>query len=56
MFSFFGLLLLIAAAVDLAGHLFGFDLTGVAWSPMIFMVLGVMLLKLDELERSEERY
>ena len=32
------------AFLDMAGMFFGYDLTGVSWSPIILMMIGTLLL------------
>jgi hypothetical protein len=48
---FLGLISFVLAALDLAGALLGFQLTAVSWSPLLFIVLGVLFLTLENWQR-----
>ncbi|HMN91348.1 MAG TPA: hypothetical protein PKD70_15365 [Saprospiraceae bacterium] len=41
----FGYLLVIFALIDFAGMFFGYDLTGVDWSPIVAGLIGGFLIK-----------
>lgn len=48
-----GLLCFALAALDLVASLFGFRLTSVGWSPLLFVILGVMFLVLETPRRDD---
>jgi hypothetical protein len=52
--SFLGMILFLLAAFDAVGSLFGWSLTALSWSPLIFLVLGFLLVTLEELERESK--
>ena len=54
MLSFLGIILFLLAAVDAACALFGWSLTALSWSPVIFLVLGFLLIALEALERESK--
>jgi hypothetical protein len=49
--SFLGMLAFLIAAVDAACRLFGWPLTTLSWSPLLFVVLGFSLVALEAWER-----
>jgi hypothetical protein len=49
--SLFGMMLFIIAAVDAVCALLGWSFTAYSWSPLIFGVLGFLLIALEALER-----
>jgi hypothetical protein len=52
--SFLGVMLFVIAALDAALALFGWSLTALSWSPLIFFVIGFLLITLDALERESK--
>jgi len=40
------------AVIDFAGMFFGYDLTGVSWSPIVAGVIGSILVRAGEKESS----
>jgi hypothetical protein len=52
--SLLGMMLFLLAAFDAACSLFGWSLTALSWSPVIFFVLGFLLVALDALERESK--
>jgi len=52
--SFLGMMLFLLAAVDAACALFGWSLTALSWSPLIFLVIGFLLITLEALERQSK--
>ena len=54
MLSFLGMMLFLLAAFDAACSLFGWSLTALSWSPMVFFVLGFLLVTLEALERESK--
>ncbi len=51
MLSFLGLLSFLAAAVEGVCSWFGHPLTSVSWSPLLFALLGAVLVTLEALQR-----
>jgi hypothetical protein len=49
--SFLGLLSFLAAAIEGVCAWFGHPLTSVSWSPLLFAVLGGVLVMLEALQR-----
>jgi hypothetical protein len=49
--SFLGLLSFLMAAIDAACTWFGHPLTSVSWSPLLFAVLGGVLVTLEAVQR-----
>lgn len=47
-----GVLCYVFAVIDFAGMFFGYDLTGVSWSPMVAGFLGAVLVNCSEANRS----
>ena len=54
MLSFLGMILFMLAAIDAACTLAGWSLTAFAWSPLLFFVLGMVLVTLEALERDSK--
>ena len=54
MLSFLGMILFLLAALDAACALAGWSLTAFAWSPLLFFVLGLVLVTLEALERDSK--
>ena len=50
-----GLIALLIAAIDLAASLAGLSFTSVGWSPLVFMLIGVLLFALESLQPTEQR-
>ena len=48
-----GILLILFAVADFAGMFFGYDLTGVSWSPMVAMIAGSLLMSIGEADEDE---
>ncbi len=51
MLSFIGMLAFLMAALDASCRLFGWPLTTLSWSPLLFLVLGFSLVALEAWER-----
>jgi hypothetical protein len=49
--SFIGMLAFLMAAIDATCRLFGWPLTTLSWSPLLFVVLGFSLVALEAWER-----
>jgi hypothetical protein len=49
--SFVGMLAFLMAALDATCRLFGWPLTTLSWSPLLFVVLGFALVALEAWER-----
>ena len=49
--SFLGMLAFLMAAVDGTCRLFGWPLTTLSWSPLLFVVLGFVFVTLEAWER-----
>ena len=49
--SFLGMLAFLMAAVDATCRLFGWPLTTLSWSPVLFVVLGFVFVTLEAWER-----
>lgn len=43
-----GYLLIVFAVIDFAGMFFGYDITGVSWSPILEGGIGSLFLKIAE--------
>ena len=54
MLSFLGMILFLLAALDAACALAGWPLTAFTWSPLLFFVLGLVLVTLEALERESK--
>jgi hypothetical protein len=52
--SFLGMMLFLLAAFDAACSLFGWSLTALSYSPVIFLVIGFLLVTLEALERESK--
>ena len=50
-----GLIAFLIAAVDIAASLAGHPFTSVGWSPLVFMLIGVLLFALESLRPTEQR-
>ena len=50
-----GLIAFLFAAIDMATSLVGLSFTSVAWSPLIFVLIGMLLFALEFLERTDRR-
>jgi hypothetical protein len=50
-----GLIAFLIAAIDMATAMLGLPFTSVAWSPLVFMLIGVLLFALESLQRPEQR-
>jgi hypothetical protein len=48
---FLGIIGFVLAVVDGVGWLFGFPLTAVSWSPLLFVALGFLFLTLENWQR-----
>jgi hypothetical protein len=48
-----GLIAFLIAAIDMTTSLVGLSFTSVAWSPLIFMLIGVLLFALESLQHTE---
>jgi hypothetical protein len=51
MLSFMGMMAFLMAALDASCRLFGWPLTTLSWSPLLFFVLGFALVALEAWER-----
>ena len=51
MLSFMGMLAFLMAALDATSRLFGWPLTTLSWSPLLFVVLGFALVALEAWQR-----
>ncbi len=51
--SLLGLIAFLIAAIDMATSLVGLSFTSVAWSPLIFILIGVLLFTLESLQRTD---
>jgi hypothetical protein len=51
MLSFMGIMAFLIAALDASCRLFGWPLTTLSWSPLLFFVLGFALVALEAWER-----
>ena len=52
--SLLGMMLFLLAAFDAVGSLCGWSLTALSWSPLLFFVIGFLLVALDALERQSK--
>ena len=50
-----GLIAFLIAAIDMATAAIGLPFTSVAWSPLVFLLIGVLLFALESLQRPERR-
>jgi len=50
-----GLVAFLIAALDIASSLVGLSFTSVGWSPLVFMLIGVLLFALEALQPTEQR-
>jgi hypothetical protein len=50
-----GLIAFLIAAVDILASLAGLPFTSVGWSPLVFMLIGVLLLALESLQPAEQQ-
>jgi hypothetical protein len=50
-----GLIAFLIAAVDIAASLAGHPFTSVGWSPLVFMLIGVLLFALESLQPTERQ-
>lgn len=48
-----GLIAFLIAAIDIATSLAGLPLTSVSWSPLVFSLIGVLLVALESLKPTE---
>ncbi|WP_299113676.1 hypothetical protein [uncultured Winogradskyella sp.] len=46
--KYLGYLLILFAIIDFLGAAFGYDLTGVRWSPPVASIIGILLVKMGE--------
>ena len=53
--SLLGLIAFLIAAVDILASLAGLPFTSVGWSPLVFMLIGVLLLALESLQPAEQQ-
>lgn len=49
-----GYLCILFGVIDFAGMFFGYDLTGVSWSPIVAGVIGSMLVGADKKKSSQQ--
>jgi hypothetical protein len=50
-----GLIAFLIAAIDLATAMLGLPFTSVGWSPLVFMLIGVLLFALEALQPAEQQ-
>jgi hypothetical protein len=50
-----GLIAFLIAAVDILASLAGLPFTSVGWSPLVFMLIGVLLFALESLQPAEQQ-
>jgi hypothetical protein len=50
-----GLIAFLIAAIDLAASLAGLAFTSVGWSPLVFMLIGMLLFALEALQPALQR-
>ena len=50
-----GLIAFLIATVDIVASLAGLPFTSVAWSPLVFMLIGVLLFALESLQPAEQQ-
>ena len=50
-----GLIAFLIAAIDLATAMLGLPFTSVGWSPLVFMLIGVLLFALESLQPAEQQ-
>jgi len=50
-----GLVAFLIAALDIASSLVGLSFTSVGWSPLVFILIGVLLFALESLQPAEQR-
>jgi len=50
-----GLIAFLLAAVDIVASLAGLPFTSVGWSPLVFMLIGVLLFALESLQPAEQQ-
>jgi hypothetical protein len=50
-----GLIAFLIAALDIASSLVGLPFTSVAWSPLVFILIGVLLFALESLQPAVQR-
>ena len=50
-----GLIAFLLAAIDIAASLAGLPFTSVGWSPLVFMLIGVLLFALESLQPTERQ-
>jgi hypothetical protein len=50
-----GLIAFLIAAIDIATSLTGLPFTSVGWSPLVFMLIGMLMFALESLQRTEQR-
>ena len=51
----FGVICFAFAAIDFAGMLLGYDITGVSWSPVVALAIGGVLLNGGNTETAEDK-
>jgi hypothetical protein len=52
--SFVGMLAFLMAALDATSRLFGWPLTTLSWSPLLFVVLGFALVALEAWQQQSD--
>lgn len=50
-----GLIAFLIAAIDIATSLAGLPFTSVGWSPLVFMLIGMLMFALESLQPTEQR-
>ena len=50
-----GLIAILIAAIDIATSLVGLPFTSVGWSPLVFMLIGMLMFALESLQPTEQR-
>ena len=51
----FGVICFAFAAIDFAGMFFGYDITGVSWSPVVALAIGGVLLNGGNTETAADK-
>jgi hypothetical protein len=49
-----GLIAFLIATIDIVASLAGLSFTSVGWSPLVFMLIGVLLFALEALQPGEQ--
>jgi hypothetical protein len=50
-----GLIAFLIAAIDILASLAGLPFTSVGWSPLVFLLIGVLMFALESLQPIEQR-